>query len=43
LMLYLVWLEYTRLAKEIAAAASPGSPLDRAAFEAARDPDDLVG
>ena len=43
LMLYLVWLEYTRLAKEIASAASPGSPIDRAAFEAARDPAELAG
>jgi hypothetical protein len=30
LMLYLVWLEYTRLAKEIAAAASFGPSIDRA-------------
>ena len=30
LMLYLVWLEYTRLAKEIASAASFGSSTDRA-------------
>jgi hypothetical protein len=30
LMLYLVWLEYTRLAKEIASAASFGSSIDRA-------------
>jgi hypothetical protein len=43
LMLYLVWLEYTRLAKEIASAARGGSPTDRAAFEAARDPGDLAG
>ena len=40
LMLYLVWQEYTRLAKEIAAAAN--TPIDPAAFEAARDPDELV-
>jgi hypothetical protein len=43
LMLYLVWLEYTRLAKEIAAAARHDAIADRAAFEAARDPDDLAG
>jgi hypothetical protein len=30
LMLYLVWLEYTRLAKEIASAASFGPTIDRA-------------
>ena len=30
LMLYLVWLEYTRLAKEIASAATFGSSTDRA-------------
>ncbi len=30
LMLYLVWLEYTRLAKEIASAASFGPSIDRA-------------
>jgi hypothetical protein len=41
LMLYLVWQEYTRLAKEIAAAACP--PIDPAAFEAVRDPDELAG
>jgi hypothetical protein len=29
-MLYLVWLEYTRLAKEIASAASFGPTIDRA-------------
>jgi hypothetical protein len=43
LMLYLVWLEYTRLAKEIASAARSQSPVDRAAFEAARDPGELAG
>ena len=43
LMLYLVWLEYTRLAKEVAAAASLDSPIDRASFEEARDPGDLAG
>jgi hypothetical protein len=44
LMLYLVWLEYTRLAKEIAAAASPGSSAERTAeLERAHDPDDLAG
>ena len=43
LMLYLVWLEYTRLAKEIASATGSGSQIDRATFEAARDPDDLTG
>jgi hypothetical protein len=42
LMLYLVWQEYTRLAKVIAAGARDGSTIDRAAFEAARDPADLV-
>ena len=41
-MLYLVWLEYTRLAKEIASAARSQSPVDRAAFEAARDPGELA-
>jgi hypothetical protein len=30
LMLYLIWAEYTRLAKEVASAASFGSPIDRA-------------
>jgi hypothetical protein len=55
LILYLIWSEYTRLAKQIAAAAIFGSSIDRAArlvalpaeliprFEAARDPDDLAG
>jgi hypothetical protein len=55
LMLYLVWSEYTRLAKQIAAAAIFGSSIDRAAklvalpaeliprFEAAKDPADLSG
>jgi hypothetical protein len=55
LMLYLVWSEYTRLAKQIAAAAIFGSSIHRSAklvalpaeliprFEAARDPCDLSG
>jgi hypothetical protein len=30
LMLYLIWAEYTRLAKEVASAAVFGSPIDRA-------------
>jgi hypothetical protein len=30
LMLYLIWAEYTRLAKEVASAAFFGSPIDRA-------------
>jgi hypothetical protein len=30
LMLYLIWTDYTRLAKEVASAASFGSPIDRA-------------
>jgi hypothetical protein len=73
-MLYLVWMDYTRLAKEIASAAIFGSSVERAiekrrealskeftdrpaelgaaldelratiaAFENARDPDDLIG
>jgi hypothetical protein len=54
LMLYLVWSEYTRLAKQVAAAAVYGSSNDRAAelsvpladviqrFEAAQDPIDLL-
>lgn len=54
LMLNLVWSEYTRLAKQIAAAAILGGSIDRSAqlvalpadlvrrFEAARDPEDLV-
>lgn len=53
LMLYLIWSEYTRLAKQIAAAAIFGSSIDRSAklvalpadliprFEAAKDPCDL--
>jgi hypothetical protein len=53
LMLYLVWSEYTRLAKQIAAAAVFGSSISRSAklvalpedlvsrFETARDPNDL--
>ena len=52
-MLYLVWTEYTRLAKQIAAAAIFGSAIDRSSqlvalpadliprFEAARDPSEL--
>jgi hypothetical protein len=55
LMLYLVWSEYTRLAKQIAAAAVFGSSINRSAklvalpadlisrFETARDPNDLPG
>jgi hypothetical protein len=52
LMLYLIWLEYTQLAKHIATAAIQGSSIaasiDRAdatmsRFESARDPDDLPG
>jgi hypothetical protein len=53
LMLYLIWLEYTRLAKEIAIAASRRSSQTNAAsgalaetmarLESARDPDDLAG
>lgn len=55
LMLYLIWSEYTRLAKQIAAAAIFGSSIDRSAklvalpvdliprFQAARDPADLSG
>ncbi|WP_156041806.1 hypothetical protein [Bradyrhizobium sp. URHD0069] len=55
LMLYLVWSEYTRLAKQIAAAAIFGSSISRSAklvalpvdlvsrFEGAQDPDDLTG
>jgi hypothetical protein len=52
LMLYLISAEYTRLAKEIAAAAFFGSSVDRAAdkrrsetmadFANAQDPDDLI-
>jgi hypothetical protein len=54
LMLNLVWSEYTRLAKQIAAAAIFGGSIDRSAqlvalpadlvarFEAARDPAELV-
>jgi hypothetical protein len=50
-MLYLVWSEYTRLAKQITAAASLGRSIDRSAkhpadlvarFEAAKDPGDLL-
>ncbi len=55
LMLNLVWSEYTRLAKQIAAAAIFGGSIDRSAqlvalpadivarFEAAGDPRDLAG
>jgi hypothetical protein len=55
LMLYLVWSEYTRLAKQVAAAAVFGSSINRSAklvalpedlisrFETARDPNDLPG
>ncbi len=55
LMLYLVWSEYTRLAKQIAAAAIFGASIDRSAqlvalpagliprFEAAAEPGDLAG
>ena len=55
LMLYLVWSEYTRLAKQIAAAAVFGSSINRSAklialpadlisrFETAQDPNDLPG
>jgi hypothetical protein len=55
LMLYLIWSEYTRLAKQIAAAAIFGNSIDRSAklvslppgtvprFEAAKDPADLAG
>jgi hypothetical protein len=54
LMLFLVWSEYTRLAKQVASAAVFGSSNDRAArlgalpadviprFEAAQDPADLL-
>jgi hypothetical protein len=54
LMLYLVWSEYTRLAKQITAAARLGASVDRSAkpvappadllsrFEAAKDPGDLA-
>jgi hypothetical protein len=53
LMLYIIWSEYTRLAKQIAAAARLGASVDRSAkpaalpadlvsrFEAAKDPGDL--
>lgn len=55
LMLYLVWSEYTRLSKQVAAATVFGSSIDRSAklvalpgdlisrFEAAQDPNDLPG
>jgi hypothetical protein len=54
-VLYLVWSEYTRLAKQVAAAAVFGSSINHAArlvalpkdlisrFETARDPNDLSG
>jgi hypothetical protein len=54
-MLYLIWSEYTRLAKQITAAAIFGSSIERSAklvalpanliprFETARDPGDLSG
>lgn len=54
LMLYLIWSEYTRLAKQIAGAAIFGDSIDRSAklvslpadliprFEAARNPGDLL-
>jgi hypothetical protein len=35
LMLYLLWTEYTRLAKEVAAAAFFGVPIERAVAERA--------
>ncbi|MDB5603866.1 MAG: hypothetical protein JWP25_766 [Bradyrhizobium sp.] len=53
MMLYLIWSEYTRLAKQIAAAAIFGASVNRSAklvvlpadliprFEAAKDPSDL--
>ena len=55
LMLNLIWSEYTRLAKQVAAAAIFGSSVDRSAklvalpadlisrFETAKDPRDLAG
>jgi len=47
LMLYLVWLEFTRLAKEIAVAATrhalESDAEKMARIESARDPDDLGG
>jgi hypothetical protein len=48
LMLYLVWLEHTHLAKEVAAAAAFPNEAARATdawarFEAAHDPDELSG
>jgi hypothetical protein len=55
LMLYLVWSEYTRLAKQVAAAAVFGSSINRSEklvavpkdlvsrFEAAQNPNDLRG
>ena len=53
-MVYLVWSDYTRLSKQIAAAAIFGSSINRSAklvalppdlilrFEAAQDPVDLL-
>ena len=53
-MFYLMWSDYTRLAKQIAAAAIFGSSIDRSAkmvalpadliprFEAAQDPNELL-
>ena len=55
LMFYLIWIEYTRLSKVIAAAAIFGSSIDRSPqlialpsdliprFEAASDPNELLG
>ena len=55
LMFYLIWSDYTRLAKQIAEAAIFGSSIDRSAklvslpadliprFEAAADPNELLG
>jgi len=55
LMLYLIWSEYTRLSKSIAAAAIFGPSINRSEklvalpadlvprFQAARDPKDLLG
>ena len=55
LMFNLIWSEYTRLAKPIAAAAAFGESIDRSAklislpadvirrFESAKDPDELLG
>jgi hypothetical protein len=43
LMLYLIWLEYTRLAKEIAAPAISKRDVGDRRLERASDPDDLLG